>query len=1279
MDNGNVGVGFRVALDRSEKGMCEMTIFASIRRVLSNSKRRNVARDAKRLRLLQEANRRRIFEALETREMLDGTGFNVLPEVITIANPDSYHYAIVGTNCDLLDTSAVAGLDATLLSDTQVAFTVVKKSATDGAVTTLGEVVLQLFSDENEAQNSSNHFLDVVDSGYYEGKSIHRIMAGFMFQGGSLDGAGHGGSGNNIPDEHSPLLSFSRAGTVAYANSGSGTSDAQFFVTFGAPTYLNNGYNIFGYVVDGYDVVAALQEAEVVNNGAGEQSKPVDSYTTTNFHVLEADEQTHSILRLTASDSANGKTALSYTTAESETPTATTVYVGQTGLTEYIKDALNSPFSETVTMEDGSEVEVTYNSFECVAGEQMYGVLPTTFGDKAVRYTITANEDAEGITITPANTASNLFRIDTTATSPQKVTLTITATCTYTSGYNGTSATGLTPIAATLTTEVTRDVLVHPATPTATFVADEAFKVDDAWIIHSDFINPEINLQITTGASEGIDLNQRPYLIALDGQTVNYTVVPQSGSAEDTAQTRSVTLNLDEPLTNGAHYLTVQRRMPTEDGTDLLSGATRLDFTVELNDVDFTNDFSALTSLKEGVAGSLQLTTNRVDSEGAARSDVKFELVANDANPSFISVSETGTLTWTAPTASQVGRFTIQLKATDGGGSTTTEDVNVYVDGKPVLQSLTLDEVSGSTDEVYSATIKATDPNNSADRIVYELVSGPEGMSITAAGAITWNLPEAYPDGFDADTTSRPFTFTVKATKQTVVDPEAEELEYVDGLSAERAYTVEILNKKSDDTELVTPTVAEVPAQTVKTGQTLETPAISATLPSEGAEGYAVEYKLNGVEGTDYPTGMTIDAATGKLTWAVPSAYLTDGGAANLAVKVDARAYTQTEGVKSYSGSATTNVTITVEQGEETPTPTPSEIDSWDKWVDAWVTATRGADALKQASLVEYITTKATTWPELIAARTAIEQARNDAHAQNLAEYMTEYVKMIDERDQKLRASKSKDEFDATAQEYDAKLAADPTYDDTLSAEDKLVSDAYATVLAALGDAQKSLDSSAVPSNADEQLKKAADKIDASPAKTEKSNSNFRVISKTTGAQVETTLSDILKVWRNGYSRYSVYQEIYADIDFNKSISDDSGSGSGSGSSTDSGSGSGSGSGSSTDSGSGSGSGSGSSTDSGSGSGSGSGSSTDSGSGSGSGSGSSTDSGSGSGSGSGSSTDSGSSSENTDSGSTSNALLDLAFAEEYGVDEYAHKARLSAYIPAAQDNDREDEEIFFGF
>jgi len=103
---------------------------------------------------------------------------------------------------------------------------------------------------------------------YYDGLTFHRIIAGFMIQGGDPTGTGSGGPGYRFADEISPNRKFTKAGILAMANAGPNTNGSQFFITLGATDWLNGKHTIFGEVVSGMDVIKKMG---AVKTGPGDR------------------------------------------------------------------------------------------------------------------------------------------------------------------------------------------------------------------------------------------------------------------------------------------------------------------------------------------------------------------------------------------------------------------------------------------------------------------------------------------------------------------------------------------------------------------------------------------------------------------------------------------------------------------------------------------------------------------------------------------------------------------------------------------------------------------------------------------------------------------------------------------------------------------------------------------------------------------------------------------------------------------------------------------------
>jgi peptidyl-prolyl cis-trans isomerase A (cyclophilin A) len=117
------------------------------------------------------------------------------------------------------------------------------------------------------------------DGPYYNGTPFHRVIAGFMIQGGDRLGTGTGGPGYTFADEFHPELSFDRPYLLAMANAGPGTNGSQFFITVAPTKWLTGKHTIFGEVTDqaSRDVVEAIAAVEVGRNDRPDDEIVIDS------------------------------------------------------------------------------------------------------------------------------------------------------------------------------------------------------------------------------------------------------------------------------------------------------------------------------------------------------------------------------------------------------------------------------------------------------------------------------------------------------------------------------------------------------------------------------------------------------------------------------------------------------------------------------------------------------------------------------------------------------------------------------------------------------------------------------------------------------------------------------------------------------------------------------------------------------------------------------------------------------------------------------------------
>jgi peptidylprolyl isomerase len=149
--------------------------------------------------------------------------------------------------------------------------------------TTQGDITIELYP--SIAPLAVANFVGHIENDYYDNLIFHRVIDGFMIQGGDPLGTGTGGEsiwGKNFPDEFSQEVRFDTEGMLAMANSGPMTNGSQFFITTSKPEWLNDKHTIFGKVVEGYDNVKAIEAVET-----GAQDKPVEEQKIIDAYVVE--------------------------------------------------------------------------------------------------------------------------------------------------------------------------------------------------------------------------------------------------------------------------------------------------------------------------------------------------------------------------------------------------------------------------------------------------------------------------------------------------------------------------------------------------------------------------------------------------------------------------------------------------------------------------------------------------------------------------------------------------------------------------------------------------------------------------------------------------------------------------------------------------------------------------------------------------------------------------------------------------------------------------------
>ena len=126
--------------------------------------------------------------------------------------------------------------------------------------TDVGDFTVELYADK--VPNTVNNFVFLAREGFYNDVTFHRVIKGFMAQGGDPTGTGTGGPGYKFKDEFHPALRHNVPGILSMANAGPNTNGSQFFITHGPTPHLDNRHSVFGKVTEGLDIVLGIPERD---------------------------------------------------------------------------------------------------------------------------------------------------------------------------------------------------------------------------------------------------------------------------------------------------------------------------------------------------------------------------------------------------------------------------------------------------------------------------------------------------------------------------------------------------------------------------------------------------------------------------------------------------------------------------------------------------------------------------------------------------------------------------------------------------------------------------------------------------------------------------------------------------------------------------------------------------------------------------------------------------------------------------------------------------------
>ena len=132
--------------------------------------------------------------------------------------------------------------------------------------TAKGDMIAELY--DNETPGTVNNFLELIGKKFYDGLNFHRVIPGFVIQGGCPNGVGNGGPGYTIECEVSAPKQFHDRGVLSMAHAGKNTGGSQFFVCYNRQNtqHLDGGHTCFGKVVEGIDIIDQIAAGDKINS-----------------------------------------------------------------------------------------------------------------------------------------------------------------------------------------------------------------------------------------------------------------------------------------------------------------------------------------------------------------------------------------------------------------------------------------------------------------------------------------------------------------------------------------------------------------------------------------------------------------------------------------------------------------------------------------------------------------------------------------------------------------------------------------------------------------------------------------------------------------------------------------------------------------------------------------------------------------------------------------------------------------------------------------------------
>ena len=541
----------------------------------------------------------------------------------------------------------------------------------DDEVVPFGTMEFELF--EGRASRATSRIIDLAESGWYDGKLFHRVISDFMIQGGSSDGSGQSGTGEEFDDQFHPTLQHTSEGLLSMAKTRyDDTNDSQFFITNTDPRWLDFNHTVFGLLTAGDDVRQAIKEVPTdgppdyddygVNHGGND--RPLNDVVIESVEVFYDRED--AVMMLAAPEGSSGDADVTVTVDDGNGGTAQrTIHV-------FVEpDTANgNPYLE--------DIDPIWLDFD----------TPGTFSLAAV--------DVEGDQIFfagEAYPATNDLEVLVSSAGQVMITPKNGEFGAYTVAFD------VGPASDNMQDSQIVPVFVRPPAPTIELgPLSDTGDQDDVTAVN----NGEHNLQFVVS---GVAFDATAWLEA-DGVEVATDEVSRS-LADDGSGTYDVLLELTgDELADGVYEYRAGQTVAligTYDGVDLTSDPSGLlSVTIDTSDPGIFSDPVLFVDAGEEYRYQVQATDGD-------NTDIRYEV--QTPYPGMQQDPETGVITWT-PDVNQAGIRPLVLFAIDGAGNTGRQEFDIEVNASLQIWIEDEDGIVPAEETTLSFLVKAGDKDD---------------------------------------------------------------------------------------------------------------------------------------------------------------------------------------------------------------------------------------------------------------------------------------------------------------------------------------------------------------------------------------------------------------------------------------------------------------------------------------------------------------------------------------------------------------------------------------